>query len=217
MTSAEWWSGGAKYHVYERARQRIALVAEDAGVRLVPLFTNVRHLYDEREFWLNRYYSAVLSLAAHSFAPAYNLVYIASGLDLPKLAPCGSHPLVDPEYSSYDLRIKHAHLEMSRLDKIKVVADWPVGFDNFRVCLANKPDKYNCGQCEKCIRTMAGLAAAGVLGKTKAFDQNDVTPELIMRYNIKDHHRARFYQELLPDLRKQGREDLVQAIEQATS
>lgn len=208
---------GAKYHVFERARERLGAVARDAGVNLIPIYTNLRHLFDEREFWLNRFYSAVLAAAAHAFAPRFNLVYVASGLDFPKLAPCGSHPLLDKEYSSYELRLKHAHLEMTRLDKIRLVAGWEAGLQNFRVCLANKPDDYNCGRCEKCIRTMLGLLCAGALHKTRAFADDDVTPELLASVNIRDHHRALFYHELVPALREIGRLDLVEAIEKLTS
>lgn len=207
---------GPKYHVFERARQRLAPVAEEAGVELIPVYTNLRHLFDEREFWLNRYYSAVLSAAAHAFAPRFDLVYIASGLDFPKLSPCGSHPLLDPEYSSYDLRLKHAHTELSRLEKIRLVAAWDTALQNFRVCLANKPDQYNCGVCEKCIRTMTGLLAAGALHRTRCFEADDVTPQILESVNIKDHHRAEFYHELLPALEKMGRLDLVEAIKRLT-
>jgi len=208
---------GAKYHVFERARQRLAPVAREAGVELIPLYTNLRHLYDERQFWLNRFYSAVLAACAHALAKRLDLVYIASGLDYPKLAPCGSHPLLDPEYSSYELRLKHAHTELTRLEKIRLVADWEVALQNFRVCLANKPDLYNCGRCEKCIRTMVGLLAAGALHKTRAFADDDVTPELLASVNIRDHHRAAFYWELVPALEELGRQDLVEAIRRGTA
>jgi hypothetical protein len=203
---------GMKYHVFDRAKTALAAVAKDAKVTLIPVYTNIRHLCDERDLWLDKFFGAVLASVAHSFASRLNLVYVASSYDIPNLVPCGSHPLLDPEYSSYDLRIKLRDLSLSRLQKLRLVAEWDVAFQNLRVCLANVEDRLNCGKCEKCIRTMTELVALGALDKTRAFVENDVSPELLSSYNIMIRHRASFYQEMLPLLKERGRDDLVQTI-----
>jgi hypothetical protein len=203
---------GMKYHVFNRAKAAMSLVAEDANVTLIPVYTNIRHLCDERDLWLNKFFGSVLAAVAHTFDSRLGLVYIASSYDIPNLAPCGSHPLLDPEYSSFDLTIKHTDLALSRLDKLKIVADWDVAFQNFRVCLANVKDRLNCGKCEKCVRTMTELLSIGVLHKTSAFVENDVSPELFSGFDITIRHRAPFYEEMLPLLKERGRDDLVQTI-----
>jgi 7-cyano-7-deazaguanine synthase in queuosine biosynthesis len=58
---------------------------------------------------------------------------------------------------------------LSRLEKLRLVADWDVAFQNFRVCLADVEDRLNCGKCEKCVQTITGLVAIGALDKTHAF------------------------------------------------
>ena len=203
---------GMKYHVFDRAKKALSEVAKDAKVTLIPVYTNIRHLCDERELWLDRFFGAVLAAVVHAFSSRLNLVYIASSYDIPNLTPCGSHPLLDPAYSSYDLRIIHRDLALSRLEKLRIVADWDVAFQNFRVCLANVPDRLNCGKCEKCIRTMTELLAIDALDKTKAFVENDVTPEQLAQFDITIRHRDSFYQEMLSPLKKQGRDDLVKTI-----
>lgn len=203
---------GMKYHVFDRAKEALSEIAKDANVTLIPVYTNIRHLCDERELWLDRFFGAVLAAVAHAFSSRLNLVYIASSYDIPNLTPCGSHPLLDPAYSSYDLRIIHRDLALSRLEKLRIVADWDVAFQNFRVCLANVPDRLNCGKCEKCIRTMIELLAIAALDKTKAFVENDVTPELLTQFDITIRHRDSFYREMLSPLKKQGRDDLVNTI-----
>jgi len=40
---------GMKYHVFERAKKAMAAVAEDADVSLIPVYTNIRHLCDDRD------------------------------------------------------------------------------------------------------------------------------------------------------------------------
>ena len=203
---------GMKYHVFDRAKAALSAVAKDANVTLIPVYTNIRHLCDERDLWLDKFFGAVLASVAHAFASRLDLVYIASSYDIPNLVPCGSHPLLDPEYSSFELRIKLRGLSLSRLEKLRLVADWDVAFQNLRVCLANVENRLNCGRCEKCIRTMTELVAIGALDKTDAFVENDVSPELLSSFNIKIRHRAPFYHEMLSPLKERGRDDLVRTI-----
>lgn len=204
---------GMKYHVFERAKEAILNITDDAGAELVPVYTNIRHLCDERALWLDYFFGAVLAGIAHSFAGRIDMMFIGSSYDIPNLHPCGSHPLLDPEYSSYNLRIRHRDYELSRIEKIKVVSKWDVAFNNFRVCLANVPDRLNCGRCEKCVRTMTELTALGLLDKTKAFVEDEIMPEDIDRFDITIRVRPPFYRPMVPLLRGQGRDDLADIIE----
>jgi hypothetical protein len=205
---------GAKYHVFERAKSAMRPVASDAGLSLIPVYTNIRHLCDNRDLWLNQFFGAVLAAAAHAFAPRINLAWLASSYDIPNLHPCGSHPLLDPEYGSYDLRIRHRDVGLSRMQKLKLVAGWDVAFQNVRVCLANVPDRLNCGRCEKCVRTMLELEALGLLDKTDAFAENAVDPSWLDAFSITIRVREPFYETLVGPLRKRGRSDLAKAIQQ---
>ncbi len=204
---------GMKFHVFDRAVEAISKITDDAGTTLIPVYTNIRHLCDERELWLDSFFGAVLASMAHSFAARINLMFIGSSYDIPNLHPCGSHPLLDPEYSSYGMRLRHRDYELSRLEKINVVSKWDTAFQNFRVCLANVPDQLNCGKCEKCVRTMTELTALGLLHKTRAFEADEVKPEDISKFDITIRVRPPFYRPMIPLLRQQGREDLAGTIE----
>jgi hypothetical protein len=203
---------GMKYHVFERAKAHMAPVARDAGVTLIPVHTNIRHLCDNRDLWLNRFFGAVLGAIGQAFAPRLDRVDIAASYDLPNLVPCGSHPLLDPEYSSFDVQVRHRDVEYSRIEKLRLIADWDAALQNLRVCLANVPDRLNCGRCEKCVRTMTGLLAVHALHKTRAFVEKEVTPELFEAFRINIRHREPFYQEMLEPLKRIGRTDLVELI-----
>ena len=208
---------GMKYPVFDRAKRAMEVVAEDSGISLIPVYTNIRHLCDDRSLWLDYFFGAVLAAVGHAFSSRINLLSLASSFDLPNLVPCGSHPLLDPEYSSYRLRIRHSHVAKSRMAKLKIVSEWDAAFQNLRVCLANVPDQLNCGKCEKCVRTMLGFVGLGVLDKTRAFVENDVTTDMLLPFKITIRHRPPFYQELLAPLRTRGRDDLVTLIEQKLS
>ncbi len=203
---------GMKYHVFDRGLAAMEEVMSAAGTTAVPVYTNIRHLCDERDLWLNYFFASVLAAVAHAFAPRLDVFYIASSHDLEHLEPCGSHPLLDPEYSSFELRIRHRDAALSRLEKLKIVADWECGLQNMRVCLANVPERLNCGRCEKCVRTMTGLVALNALHTTRAFVEDDVRPEMFESFAINIRHRDHFYSEMLPLLEARGRDDLVRII-----
>jgi len=204
---------GTKYHVFERAKAAMAPVADAAGLNLVPVFTNIRHLCDDRDLWLNQFFGAVLAAAVHAFAPRIDLAWLASSYDIPHLHPCGSHPLLDPAYSSSDLQIVHRDAGLSRMEKLHIVAGWEVGFQNFRVCLANVPETLNCGRCEKCVRTMLELEAVGLLDQTRAFAEDAVDPAWLDAFKITIRVRDPFYKELIEPLRRRGGTDLADKIE----
>lgn len=141
---------------------------------------------------LNRFFGAVLVAVAHAFSSRIDLCYIASSYDIENLAPCGSHSLLAPQYSSFAMKISHRDLSWSRIDKITLIKGWKTGMDNLRVCPANVKDRLNCGRCEKCVRTMTGLVAVDALDKCGAFVENDVTQDMFHPFEITIRHREPF-------------------------
>ncbi|WNN89367.1 hypothetical protein [Gloeocapsopsis dulcis] len=116
------------------------------------------------------------------------------------------------------MQIQHGSILLTRLDKTKLVADWDVALQNLKVCnriSLIKSDALNCGECEKCVRTMTALLALGVLDKTRAFPKADVSEELLLeKAYIKDPPYAEScYWELMAPLAAKGRYDLVRGIE----
>jgi hypothetical protein len=212
---------------FEKAVNALSEVALESGITLIPIYTNIRSLDENAEFFINQFHGAILGAVAHTFAHRLTTVYISSSDEIPTLSlikrqhfkPFGSHPLIDPNYSSSNLQIRHEGITISRLDKTKLVADWDVALQNIKVCQPNWPSE-NCGRCEKCIRTMLALLALGALNKTNAFSQNDVFEDLVSKINIKQPMMKNSYSvednylELIPPLMKIGRQDLVRAIEE---
>jgi hypothetical protein len=209
---------------FQQAVIDLSEVSRDAGITLIPVYTNIRQLDEDKKlFDIN--HGAILGAVAHVFAKRLTDVSISASDSIPGLSlvnhynfkPHGSHPLLDPNYSSSDLRVRHADVTLSRLDKTRLIADWEVALQNIRVCGPNWPGN-NCGRCEKCIRTMLALLAAGVLNRTRAFPGNDVTEKLVSAIKIKKpvygYTVDDDYLELLAPLAERGRHDLVHAIEQ---
>ena len=101
-------------------------------------------------------------------------------------------------------------LDAMRLDKIKYIASSPLALRWLRVCWQNLGISYNCGRCEKCLRTMIGLELAGALGKCRTFK----TGIDIERVRVTDVDKfARFWPELLLELEQRGDyPELAQAV-----
>lgn len=216
---------------FERAKKELSDVCSDAGVTFIPVVTNIRELEPDTTFFLKQFQSAILAAVAHALSGRVSVANISasesipSTLTLQKIAhfqPYGSHPLIDINYSSSNLLIRHVLPELTRLDKTRLIAEWDAGLQNIKVCQPNWPGE-NCGRCEKCVRTMLALVALGVLNKTRAFSDNDLSETTVRNIRIEKQQTADSYSveydylELIPHLRARGREDLVRAIEYVIS
>lgn len=196
----------------------MSVIAQDANIGLIPVYTNVRQLDADGGFWAKEFHGAFLAAVAHTFSKWLTAVTIPSSFDISYLYPYGSHPFLDPNYSSGDLRIRHDSVILSRLAKTKLVADWDVALQNLRVCDRDpklmKPGVLNCGQCEKCLRTMTALLALGMLDKTRAFAEVDVSEELLLAkaYIKIPPYAESSYQELIAPLIAKGHYDLARGI-----
>ncbi len=212
---------------FEKIVNSLTALAQEAQIQLIPVYTNIsshirdleyiegKYNYDWR-FWIFEFIGSALAAVAHAFSSRLTTVSISSSDDIPQLAPLGSHPLLDPNYSSYDLQIRHDGISLSRLAKTKIVADWDLALAHLRVCDWQKlpPGLFNCGQCEKCLRTMTALVALGALEKTRVFPQTDVSQDLLLAgVNIDGLDVEASYLELIPLLNQKGRQDLVRAIQ----
>ncbi|HID52686.1 MAG TPA: hypothetical protein EYP41_11705 [Anaerolineae bacterium] len=153
-----------------------------------------------------------MASVAHALAARLSSAAIASSDNMVGLRPYGSHPLLDPHYGSADLWIDHTDMALTRLDKMKHLADWPSGVQSIRVCGANWPGA-NCGHCEKCVRTMLELLVVGALAINDAFPDDDVSAELVLSAVQIDSTVDAYYQEMLAPLLAMGRSDLAQVIQ----
>jgi hypothetical protein len=207
---------------FQHVLNSLSPLASQIGIELIPIYTNLYLQYraeDNRNrfsFWWYKFMGAALASVAHALARRLTVVSIATDYDVANQRPHGSHPYLDPNYSSWDLRIRHDGLALSRFAKTKLIADWDVALQNLRVCNRYRhyqSDRLNCGECEKCIRTMLALLALGVLNRTRAFPRNDVSEELLRSVVKVEYASAPFYEELVGPLAECGRDDLVRAVE----
>jgi len=154
--------------VCHNTRESASQVAAGLGKELMVLETNARTLFVPMVTW-SYYHGAVLAAIGLALRNLVGTVLIAGTHTYDHLPPWGSHPLLDPLWSTENTEIVYDGAEATRAQKImNCLCHSDLALRSLRVCLS-PDDHYNCGKCEKCIRTMIPLYVAGCLGQSPAF------------------------------------------------
>jgi hypothetical protein len=108
-------------------------------------------------------------LGAMSLALGFRRMLIPSGGMRGELRPRNTHPEIDPRYSTERTRVVH-YGDASRMQKVARMAHSEDSMRFVQVCREDDARVVgNCDRCEKCLRTMLQLRAAGALERAPAF------------------------------------------------
>ena len=184
---------GADIPVYEndfwrKVRNRISFFASQEGLNVHFIKTNMKQLLNQRllarDYKLEGWWGPVshglmlLGLVAPLTTKGIGTVLIASpGRGIKDDAV---NLLIDSNVSWADVRVIVDGYDLSRHEKIKYIIKHPEYLSSLRVCYSQHSN-YNCGRCEKCLRTITALVLEGIDPKNCNFDVD----EKIFRY-IKD-------------------------------
>lgn len=194
-------------------RRSCGAVCADAGLRLITIRTNLRRLGGGMGVWMTRYHGSFLAAMGHMLSDTFCTMYVAASRDALHLGPWGSHPLLDPFFSSRHVRISHHGIEFSRLRKVGLLKDWPAALDAVNVCVSPESRGRNCGRCEKCMRTKLHMLVEGCLANAGAFAEKDVSPADLAGVRIKSEVAYENWMDAMPGLRALGRLDLTAVID----
>jgi hypothetical protein len=189
-----------------KVSREIRKIAEELGKQLIEVETNVHEFADQYNYNGSLLPSIGLILAAQ-----FKRIYIPSNLSYDYVFPDSSHPLLDPLWSTEYLTFIHDGCEANRNEKLGRISQSDIALGSLRVCLQNPEDSFNCCQCEKCLRTMIGLQAIGVLDRYTTFNQK-LDIEAVSRMNLRDQLLP-FAEENLKALETKSRNtDLAEAL-----
>lgn len=139
--------------------------AHAVDASLLPVHTNLRHLDDRPGFWGRLFVGFALAAVAQTLREQCSLVNVATpGEPLsPQIqAPFGTHPSLAPYCNTEATRILMPYLEVSRFQRLALIARHTPALKALRVCFGSSANAMNCGRCEKCVRTQLGLLLSGV-------------------------------------------------------
>lgn len=156
-------------HTAGTASTALRAAASALGIPLISVRTDIRRLSDRWSGWGEQYHGAALASIGLLLAGHVGRVIVPSTFPSTNLTPWGSHPDLDPLWSTSRVSLEHHGVEQQRTDKIAAIAADPIALRYLRVCWQRKSGEYNCGQCSKCIRTMAVLRAYGALEQCATF------------------------------------------------
>ncbi len=150
-----------------RAVRRTQEAAATLGLPLLVVGFDGRDLIDRFVIW-DDVFGSVLAGVALALGGEVGRFLLPSTHDLRHLAAHGSHPDVDPLWSTERTAILHDGAETTRARKVGVIATRPHVLSQLKVCWEVDTDT-NCGRCKKCMRTMIELQVAGVRGHADCF------------------------------------------------
>ncbi len=196
-----------------RARSSAAAIAARIDVPLSFVTTNLGEIERDFLFFRGEYFGSAYAAVAHLFSGRFTEVSYASAQHIGvRLDPLGSHPLLDPLYSTGALEFRHVGADRGRLEKAREAASRPDLLSHLCVCLQTPlgGPGANCGLCEKCQHTQIELLLAGA--PLRAFPADSLTADSI-RALRPDPHTRFYWAPLAAELRRDGRRELADAAD----
>jgi hypothetical protein len=145
--------------------------AEALGLPLIEVEADLHRFAHGLVPW-SAYHGSAMATVAHLLAPLADTFLVPASDTYATLSAYGSHPLLDPLWSSESVSILHDGCVASRVDKVRSFGEDDGGPDPLswlRVCWRNPGGAYNCGRCPKCVSTMVALRMAGLLERAPTF------------------------------------------------
>jgi len=143
--------------------------ADHAEKTLIEGVCNARRFLNPHMSWSKISHGATISSFALLLSAHHERFYFPASYSYADLYPWGSHPLVDPLWSTEYLTIIHDGAEASRVEKTRKIAHNRSAQKHLRICF-KKEGNYNCGNCSKCLRTKMALELEGQLSKFETLD-----------------------------------------------
>lgn len=203
--------------LWQETKERIfKQLAPEDQFRYADVRTNARDLHDRYANWTKTGFSVILGAIAKCFAEEVPTALIGSYAKYKDIIPHASSPLVDPMWSCDQQLVRHFSCRVDRQEKINTIgAVTPHLLQGLRVCYENPGEAYNCGRCEKCMRTQAQLLVAGHLDKVPTFDaplDAEALSKLSLPWKRGNQYTWDFWRDIAVALRQNGQSELATAL-----
>ncbi len=195
-----------------RASVRSAAVAAD--LPLVEVQTNAKSVLEPYADWTRHSHSLVLAAVGHAMSGTLGHCTFSSDRTYRDLMPYGTHPVTAPLFGSDRLQVESVGWGVTRVDKVAAIAGSDVAMDHLRVCWENLDGAFNCGRCDKCIRTKIDLALAGALERCATFD-DDLDPARIAATDAIPPGTRHYLMPSLERARQIGRDEIAAGLDEA--
>lgn len=192
-------------------RQRLVAPIREAaaalGRPLIEVETNVREFSDSYVSWDHHNGMALVSVAL-LLSAQFSRFYAAATHPYAAPFPWRPPPGAPASWGTERVRVINDDGHgVSRVDKVAAISRSDIVLRTLRVCWENRGGLYNCGRCEKCLRTMVALRVAGALQRCTTFAQPLDLPALA---RLQLGHNRYFMQESFDAVVRKGRDPHLQ-------
>jgi hypothetical protein len=153
----------------KRMAENCRYIGEQFGKQAIILETNARQFSENFVTW-SFSHGSVMGSAGLLLMPEYEKLYIAGAGVPADRDPFGSHPDLDPNWSTEILEFVH-EAQANKIEKCRLIGQYEVALQTLHVCLQFPETSLNCGECEKCLRSQVYLQVAGAAERCSAFQK----------------------------------------------
>ena len=180
-------------------RVRDAVAAR--GFELHEIHTNHRESGEELVGNFAFSHGAMLAAVGLMLANTMDTVFVASSNPYSQMFPHGSTWMLDPLWSTNQVRIRYDAAEQWRSAKaVGFAREHPDLLPHVIVCWDGYLKGKNCGRCEKCLRTMMSLHFAGIDDLSPAFGA-DLEPSAVEAIRFSGGWMPETYERILESAR----------------
>ena len=188
--------------LWAETRGMLHEVADELGKRLVIVKTNLRDVTDRVIEW-DAAHGVALAAVARLLQDEFADMFLASSAAEHRLVPWGSHPRLDPAWSTPGQGFYHDGAGEERWQKLQHLVAWPLALKHLRVCTWNTDDSYNCGRCSKCLRTLAALELIDAQGAVATLPPR-LDLERLGGLRVRSSAELPYLEEMLEEADRQG-------------
>jgi hypothetical protein len=196
----------------DEVEARLREAAEELGMPLHVVTTNLRELSDPHLPW-DVYYGCAVAAVALFLAPLFDRVLIAGDSDYEIQVRFGANLLVDQLWSTEELEIVDDGGRFNRMQRLERLVESPAACASLRVCWEIPDQTYNCGRCRKCLMTLIALEAIGARERVTSFPPElNLDPKVLAEISIDHVVSLTLWEDILDAVRAAGRDDLEAAV-----
>ena len=150
-----------KEKILQRMQNSVAAVADATGRDWTTISTDLRqHRLYRKSSW-DHTHGGALAFLGHLLEHHIGMMLISSSYDESHLGPWGSHPDIDPFWSSSRVAFRHVGQEAQRSEKLRRLVRHSVAAPlvqrHLQICWESPTEEGNCGCCHKCVMTRINL------------------------------------------------------------
>jgi len=158
LLTVDCFDSGLHTDQFDALAKKVNKTARELGKDFVAVRSNVQQVCLKLRLSWNYIHGPFLCLLSASLG--VRKFYIPASYTYADLKPWGSHPLLDPMWSTSVTEIVHDGAHMRRSEKTESISSHPVLLGQLQVCWDSQVE--NCGRCSKCARTLLVLRTLGV-------------------------------------------------------